>query len=118
MKKLKTFENWFKSKKEPAQPQVIEGADDAEVNELFNKISSTFNEDNLERIDQAMYGYYFRYKIDNNISLEVGLGSVSVSRNNQKFERLNVSKDLRVKLIDYFETKGKGEIRPSNPVGY
>lgn len=116
MKHLKNFEGLFKKKQ--ISTQVIEGTDDSEVNELFNNITLNFKKENLERIDQAMYGYYFRYKIDDNTRLEVGLFTVSISKNNEKFERLNVSKSLISKLVDFFETKGKGGIRPGTPVGY
>lgn len=102
MKNLKTFE------------QLHNNNDDNKLRDIFNDIQENYNPDNLSRFDSGVYGYYFRYNLNNGRSgsflwgdIEVGLLSVRLNG-----ELLSVSQPLIREIVDFFETKNKGKIRP------
>ena len=78
--------------------------DEKELTELFWLIKDNYDDDNLQRFDGAMYGYYFIYTIDNHLKIEVGLNSVRKYENNN-CTLLKVSKSLINEIVDFFETK-------------
>lgn len=91
----------------------LKEANTLKISKIFEEIQSNYNNDNLDRVDQAMYGYYFRYKIKENLNLEVGCSTVNLFQKPQGFERIDVHQELISEMLDFFESKGKGEIRPN-----
>jgi hypothetical protein len=90
----------------------IKEANTLKISKIFEEIKSNYNNDNLDRVDQAMYGYYFRYKVKENLNLEVGCTTVNLFQKPQGFERFEVHQELISEMLDFFEGKGKGEVRP------
>jgi len=114
MRYIKTYElfsNLFKNKHQEITNKETSNEDEKELTELFWLIKDNYDDDNLQRFDGAMYGYYFIYTIDNHLKIEVGLNSVRKYENNN-CTLLKVSKSLINEIVDFFETKNKGKIRP------
>ena len=114
MRYIKTYElfsNLFNNKNQEITNKETSNEDEKELTELFWLIKDNYDDDNLQRFDGAMYGYYFIYTIDNHLKIEVGLNSVRKYENNN-CTLLKVSKSLINEIVDFFETKNKGKIRP------
>ena len=108
MKHLKRYnESWFsKSKEKDESIPNVTPSDSEEFLKLFNDIKSNFKSSNLSRYDSGMYGYYFRYKVNNEISIEVGLHSASISKNGGSFKNVNIDQATISTINKFFESKG------------
>ena len=80
-------------------------SDNQSVGKIFQDMKSNFNRANLSRYDTGLWGYYFRYKMGSN-SIELGFKSLSINGKTQ-----DIAPVLHNKILDFFESQGKGTIR-------
>lgn len=96
---LKILSLFFRKK------EYIKASDSKSVDEIFQSIKANFNRTNLSRYDSGLYGYYFRYKMGKN-KIELGFKSLMINGETQ-----NITTALHSKMLDFFESQGKGTIR-------
>ena len=87
------------------EPTFAKGADDEAVSNMLKYWKfAPFDMANFSRYDSGIWGYYFKYEVENTIV--VGYKTISIDG-----EIKNITQALQDKILDFFESKGKGTIR-------